>query len=81
MFQDIQIQLESIFRTFFRDEKIMLLNSTTTDDIPRWDSLTHLELMNQIENHFNFEFTFDEIISFNNVGDLIECITHKTTNK
>ena len=71
------VQLQTIFRLFFRNQFIELTKETTTDDIDYWDSLTHLELISEIENHFNVHFSLDEVLQFKNVGDMIECLSTK----
>lgn len=76
---DILQDLQQIFRELFKDEKINLSQETTASDISRWDSLSHLELINIVENKFNILFTFEEVISFKNVGALINCIEKKIT--
>ena len=57
-------------------EKEIIASLTFHDHTP---IKQHPELMNQIENHFQIEFTLDEIISFKNVGDLIDCLALKNT--
>lgn len=71
------LQVQTIFRKFFNDSSIEISESTTTEDVEGWDSLTHLELINEIENYFNIQFSLSEIIEFKNVGELIECIVNK----
>lgn len=71
------LQVQTIFRKFFNDPSIEISELTTTEDIEGWDSLTHLELINEIENHFKIQFSLSEIIEFKNVGELINCILNK----
>lgn len=71
------IQVQSIFKKFFHDSSIELSELSTTEDIEGWDSLTHLELINEIEDHFKIQFSLNEIIEFKNVGELIDCIANK----
>lgn len=77
MEESILMQVEAIFRTFFKNPTIVLSENTTADDIAHWDSLTHIHLLGKIENHFHFSFTFMEIVAFKNVGDMIQCIENK----
>ncbi len=76
---EVQIinKLQGIFRLFFRDNEIVLSNQTTAQDIDKWDSLIHLELISVIEHEFNFTFSLDEILTIKNVGELIQIIIHK----
>jgi acyl carrier protein len=81
MRETIFLQVQCIFRAFFRNQEIEITDNTTTDDIALWDSLTHLELMNEIENHYSINFTLDEILDFQNVGNMIDCIQIKSESK
>ena len=77
MEETILIQVENIFRTFFKNPSLVLSETTTADDIEYWDSLTHINLLEKIESHFHFSFTFFEIVTFKNVGDMLFCIENK----
>lgn len=74
MNDDILQKLESIFKLFFKNDQIILKNDTVADDIEYWDSLTHIELINTIEKEFNITFTFNEVMSFETVGEMVNCI-------
>lgn len=76
--EQILNSLTQIFRKEFSDNNITLKEQTTADDIAMWDSLTHMTLMDTIEQHYKINFSFDEILSFENVGDLVTAITNKT---
>lgn len=70
-------KLQKIFRTFFKDDSIILEKTTTAQDIEKWDSLSHLDLISTLENHFTISFTFEEILYMKNVGDLVDIISKK----
>ncbi len=69
--------LQAVFRIFFKNESIQLTKKTTAEDIENWDSITHLNLINEIENQFGISFSFEEILKMKNVGELIEIISSK----
>ena len=69
--------LQALFRIFFKNESIHLTEKTTAEDIENWDSITHLNLINEIENQFGISFSFEEILKMKNIGELIEIIRSK----
>lgn len=46
-------------------------------DVDGWDSLTHMQIIAQIEKHFGVRFNFREVIKFKNVGDLCSALLTK----
>lgn len=74
---EILASIQEVFRDILDNEDIILTESTTSNDIEEWDSLSHIQLIVGIEDALDVDFTSQEIISWKNVGDMITCIEEK----
>lgn len=70
-------EVTEIFHDVFDDETIVLTETTTARDIEDWDSLMHITLITELENHFHINFKLKEIIGIENVGETISLIEEK----
>lgn len=75
--EELLLQIQEIFRDVLDDEEIVLEPATTADDVEGWDSLTHIQLIVAIEKHFKIKFTSKEILSWKNIGELVDCLASK----
>ena len=75
--EDILSKVQNIFRDLLDEENISLTSQTTANDIEEWDSLTHIQLVVAIEKSFKIKFTSKEILSWKNVGEMVETIHAK----
>lgn len=71
-------QVQDIFRDILDEEQLVLTDNTTAEDVDGWDSLSHIQIVVAIEKHFKFRFTSKEILSWANVGEMMNCILSKT---
>lgn len=67
-------KVQDVFRDVLENDGILLSYMTTSNDIEEWDSLSHIQLIVAIEEAFNIEFTSQAIISWKNVGDMVDFI-------
>lgn len=74
---DILAKVQEIFRDELEVEDLVLTDETTADDVEEWDSLSHVQLVVALEKAFGIKFTSREILSWDNVGDLVDCIAGK----
>lgn len=70
-------QLNEIFEDVIDEGPVDLTETTRSGDIEGWDSLTHIQLIVAIEKAMNVKFTSEEIISWKNVGEMVDCILSK----
>lgn len=73
--------LQEVFRKVFEKKDLIISESTSAKDIKSWDSLTHLELIAAVEEAFDINFSFAEVMQFNTVGDMIRAIEKNISNK
>jgi acyl carrier protein len=81
MREEIKTRLTAVFRKVFKDNSIEIQDQTTANDIERWDSLTHLVLIQSAEEEFGIKFKLKELIAMKNVGDFISGIEIKLQAK
>jgi acyl carrier protein len=74
---DILKRVEEIFREELEVDNLVLTDETTADDVEEWDSLSHVQLVAALEEAFGIEFKSREILSWENIGDLIDSIEKK----
>ena len=74
---EILTKVQEIFREELELDDLVLTDETTADDVEEWDSLSHVQLVVALEKAFNIKFTSREILSWDNVGDLVDCIGKK----
>ena len=75
--KEILTKMQEVFQNILDNEDIELTFDTTAEDIEEWDSLSHVQLVVEIEKEFGVKFTSKEIMSWNKVGDMIDCISKK----
>ncbi len=67
---DIDGRLTEVFRTTFADETIELAPGMTADDIPAWDSVTHIQLIFAVEEEFGITLSMKDLEALDDVGAL-----------
>ncbi|WP_183579716.1 acyl carrier protein [Mucilaginibacter sp. X5P1] len=74
---DVLKKVNAVFIDVLDNEDIVLTYETTADDVEDWDSLNHIQLVVAIEKLFKTRFTSQEIQSWKNVGEMLDCIISK----
>lgn len=54
-----------------------LTENTEMTEIESWDSLTHMEMISNLESELEIEFTADEIMEMTNVGKIEKIVGEK----
>jgi len=76
--EEVFSKLNEIFEDVLDlDETPQLTDTTSANDIEEWDSLSHIQLIVAIEKAFKLKFTSQEILKWNNVGEMVDTITSR----
>jgi len=74
-------EVTEVYRRVLKDPNLVLSPDSTADDVDGWDSLNHTILMAEVQKHFQIKFALKEVIKFKNVGDMLELIHQKISNR
>ena len=66
-----------IFRKVLNSESLIITEELSADDVEHWDSLSHMLIINEVENAFSIKFKLKELNKMRNIGDMIDIIMLK----
>jgi len=69
--------VNNVFIDVLDDDNLVLSEATTANDVEEWDSLNHIQLVVAIERQFKIRFASQEILSWQNVGEMVDSIAAK----
>ena len=75
--KEIFSKLNEIFIDVLDLDEVELTDETSANDIEEWDSLSHIQIIVAIEKAFGIKFSSQEMITWKNVGDMVDCIQNK----
>ena len=75
--KEIFDKLTVIFREVMDNKTIELHEATTSDDIEEWDSLTHVLLVEAIQENFDIKISAKEFVTWANVGEMVTALLSK----
>jgi len=70
-------KIQAIFEEILDEVEISLVETSTAKDVEEWDSITHIEIISEIEDQFGVDFTLEEIEELKNIGDMITLVLSK----
>ena len=70
-------RLEKVIREVFPIEADAVDENWTSDDIPDWDSVGHLNLIMEIEKEFNIKIEIEEMFEVEKLGDITKILEKK----
>jgi len=75
--EEITGKLKSVFQKVLEENDITITREMTAQDMEKWDSLRHIQLISEVERAFGIKFKLREVLSMKNVGDLVDLIHTK----
>lgn len=73
----IKLDLQPIFAKVFSDPNIKVEENMNAETVDKWDSVTHLTMILEVESFYNLKFKLKELTSMKNVGDMIHIILER----
>jgi acyl carrier protein len=71
------VQLNSIFQEVFDDPQLVVETTTSSLDLPDWDSVAQVKLVLAVEEAFAIRFTSDELSNIHTVGDFMTAVARQ----
>ena len=73
----ISEELKKIILNTLKLDDFEFTDETIAPQVPGWDSLSHINVILEVEKHYNVRFKNLEILRLKNVGDLQRLIDSK----
>ncbi len=69
--------ISGIIRNITENNSLQIEPSYTARDVKNWDSLRHVMIINEIENHYNIQFDLMEMLDMSSVDDICRAVIKK----
>ena len=69
--------LEQLFAELLHIPVTKITVDLAMKDLDVWDSLKHMELIAALEQQFDLQLTFDEIVAMRSIGDIKRVLSNK----
>jgi len=73
----ITSELKKVILDFLKLDDWDIQDGTLAEQIPGWDSLTHVNVIMAVETHFGVQFKTREMLMLKNLGDLQRLVDSK----
>jgi acyl carrier protein len=73
-------RLEQIIREVFDIEAETIDENWTSDHIPDWDSVGHLNLIMEVEKEFDIKIEIEEMFEVEKLKDIVKILEKKNIN-
>jgi acyl carrier protein len=75
--EQIRNETTEIAKRVLKHGDFELTDEMTVGDIKGWDSLSHMVIISEVEKHFNIKLSFTDVLNFENMADLFNCVLSK----
>jgi acyl carrier protein len=69
--------INTILCDILNDPTLVVTENTSAQNIERWDSITHVNILMTVERTFKIRFSLGEIKQLRNVGEMVNLISQK----
>ena len=73
-------RLKKIILDVLKLDEFDFQDNTTADQVPGWDSLSHLNVITAVEKEYSIRFKAYELLKLKDVGDLQDVINSKLSS-
>lgn len=74
---DFETRVRDVFREVFDAPELNIFREMRAKDVEGWDSLNHITLIMTLEETFKVKFATREVMGFQNVGEMMDCLSGK----
>lgn len=74
---DFETRVQNVFREVFDIPDLSIFREMQAKDVEGWDSLNHITLIMTLEDTFKVKFSTREVMGFQNVGEMMDCLSGK----
>ncbi len=74
----ILAEVADIARIVLEAPRLEVTRTTRLDEIPGWDSMSHIAIVVEAECRFGIQFDISEIEQFSRIGELVDVIATKS---
>lgn len=73
----VKERIEKVFKEVFDDDEFVLDLQLASNQMPEWDSMTHIQLILALEQEFNIKFNTQQIANMDSVEKIMLIIQEK----
>jgi acyl carrier protein len=75
--EQILDKLNPLFRDVLDDPSLVITEKSSGLNVPNWDSLSHINIIESVQDEFKVKFALGELQDLKDVGELVRLIQAK----